>query len=179
MPVQDAPVQAAVAAQRFAAGPQRFQCLPLMVRHTPLLGHLIGAADAEDDDLGLGGHGDIFPGLGVRLEHQPQGRFAYAFRQVNHAVRAVRLGGDSSRDIVRLKFHVVPHAAAGRQYGRAGVAFRKHAGDFRHGRAAADGHDADAAEQIVEQQRALAPQLLTGRFIRIAVSGNNVHVLQA
>ena len=63
--VQDAPVQAAVTAQRFAASPQRFQGLPLMVRHAPLLGHLIGAADAEDDDLGLGSHSDIFPSLGV------------------------------------------------------------------------------------------------------------------
>ena len=119
--VQDAPVDAAVAAQRFAAGSQGLQGLPLMARHSSLLSHLIGPADTKHDDLGLGRQGHVFPRLGVGLEHDPQGRLADTFGQVDHAVRAMRPGGDAGGDVVGLKLDVIAHAAPGRQDRDAGL----------------------------------------------------------
>ena len=98
---------------------------------------------------------------------------------MDHAVRTVGLGGNVGRNVVGLDFDVVAHAAAGRQDGDVGQAFRQHARHFGHGRAAADGDGIDAAEKVIQEQGAAASQFFFCRLIAVTVTGNDIDILQA
>lgn len=74
--MDDVAIEAAIAAKCFATGHEFHERLCFRRRKPPPLGHRISPANPKEDNLGLLGQDDVFPGLLIRIEQKAQSRRA-------------------------------------------------------------------------------------------------------